>query len=99
MYQLSELLLMFFRISFKTNIFNSSSNPFIFKVPVQTSFIGVMDMFYKVHKIFDLEYEIKIKNFMLFIDFYIFENVSVHRSVGSKTHDVAKKILSQKSNE
>lgn len=48
-------------------------NYIVSKVPKGFSFLGVMDLFFKVHKVFNVEYHNSIKSMMLFIGHTIYK--------------------------
>lgn len=44
-----------------------------FKVPMSFNFIQTVDMYYKIHKVFNLEFNSKIQAVMALIDHFIFK--------------------------
>lgn len=46
----------------------------IFKAPEKFNFVDAVDLLYKVHKVFDLEFHTNSKHFMNFLDYYVYED-------------------------
>lgn len=62
-----------------------------FQVPTDFDFVAVFDLFFKLHHVFNLHYHPNFKNFMIFIEHYIF---GIDASVVSATiAKVAKKVI------
>lgn len=63
----------------------------LFQVPTDFDFVAVMDLFFKLHHVFNLHYHPNLKNFMIFIEHFIYDiDVS---PVGANTAKLAKKII------
>lgn len=43
-------------------------------MPEDFSFLQIMDLFYKIHKVFNLQYNPHVKRMMNFIEYYVFEH-------------------------
>lgn len=46
---------------------------YLFKVPITFDFVQVVDMFFKMHKVFFIKFNEKIKPMMTLIDHFIFK--------------------------
>lgn len=65
-----------------------------FKVPIEFNFVQVVDMYFKIHKVFNVEFHNKIKPVLTLINYFIFGfSVVNSRSVSPIVKDVAKKLF------
>ncbi|XP_055304838.1 uncharacterized protein LOC129569726 [Sitodiplosis mosellana] len=51
----------------------------IIPLPDDMDFLHVFDLFFKVHKIFDLKYEPRLHNMMVFVENFIYKVKNEHR--------------------
>lgn len=66
---------------------------FVLKVPENFQFVDVMDLFFKVHKIFDLDFHPSNKSMMNFIEVFIFEMNRDNIVITSAMNSYAKQFL------
>lgn len=66
---------------------------FTFQVPLQYNFIQVMDLFFKVHKIFDLDFNKSIKPMMVFLEYFIYKIRETGHYLTPRIREVADKIF------
>lgn len=60
-------------------------------MPIGSTFDSVFDTFFKLFYVFDLEYNSAVKNFLVFVEHYIYDiDVS---PVNAATSKIAKKII------
>lgn len=72
------------------------------QLPIEFTFVDVMDFFFKAHKVFNLPHNPKMKAFMLFFEYYVYNHSSAKRllpqkyeSVGIEMTDMAKSSNNQ----
>lgn len=63
------------------------------KVPDNFQFVDVMDLFFKIHKILDLDFQPSIKSMMNFIEVFIFEMDRDNIAINSAMNSYAKLFL------
>lgn len=66
---------------------------FCFKVPVDYKVEEVVDLFFKSHLIFELQFHPHIKNLMSFLQVFIYEMKHEQIAVTTRMKDVKNKIL------
>lgn len=59
------------------------------KVPESCDFIGVIDLYFKIHKVFDLQYHTHVKTAMQFLERFIYEISIDDTLITSKMRDLA----------
>lgn len=45
----------------------------LFQLPITCNFLKAFDLFFKLHKIFDLKFEPNISNVMRFVEYFIYK--------------------------
>lgn len=61
-------------------------------MPPDWTFLEVMDVFYKIHRVLNIEYHVHIKPMMHFIDRFIYKNNDKGSKITPKMHEVYAKI-------
>lgn len=62
-------------------------------LPPNSNFVNVMDMFYKIHKVFDIEYNSSLKPFMHFIEYYFYKSAEPYIEITPKMRAVYNKLV------
>lgn len=70
-------------------------NDFFSQVPPDFTFVQVVDMFIKIHKIFNFKYNSKIKQFMLFLEHYLLKVKESFQHITPRNRETAKKMKLQ----
>lgn len=66
----------------------------LFKVPESFSVVGVVDLYYKIHKVFGIDFNSKIKAMMTLIDHFVFNFLpSSSKSITPSILDASKKLF------
>lgn len=66
---------------------------YFFKVPKEFSFLGVMDLFFKVHKLFNIGYHRSLKSLMVFLEKYVYDTNDSMRTLTVTVQETAAKIM------
>lgn len=59
---------------------------------MEFSFVHVLDFFFKVHKVFNLKYNSKLKSVMCFFEYYVYKQSSARRSVPQKYLQLGREV-------
>lgn len=52
-----------------------------------------MDFFFKVHKVFNLKYNAKLKSFMYFLEYYVYKQSDARRFLPQKYQSLGREML------
>lgn len=64
-----------------------------FQLPIEFTFIEVMDFFFKTHKVFNLPYNTKVKAFMYFFEYYVYQQPTARVHVSQKYQSIGQDIM------
>lgn len=62
-------------------------------MPIDFTFVSVMDFFFKAHKVFNLACNPKMKSFVNFFDYYIYKHNDAKRLVPQKYESVGIEVI------
>lgn len=82
-----------FTITFLNYLTKFQMIDFHLQVPVGKTFLDVLNLFYKVHKVFNLKFNKNFSAVMNFIDFYIFDVKETQRFIPEKHQEIASQIF------
>lgn len=64
-----------------------------FQVPSEFSFIQVIDLFFKLHKVFNLDFDKSIMQLMLFFGYFVYGMTNAQNGMHANTKKVAKQLF------
>lgn len=67
--------------------------PILFQAPQSFELVDVLDLFYKVHKVFELPFNTQIKHMMYFLDCFVYQNDFPEEQITSAMRLVAHDLL------
>lgn len=77
----------------KMKLRNNNYYLFSMQVPAEYSFIGVVDIFFKIHKVFNLHFDKAVHQLMLFIEYFIFGIATAYDGMTTNTKKYGKQIF------
>lgn len=66
-----------------------------YKVNGNADIISTVDLFYKIHKVFNIAYDKHIKQMMLFLEYFIYQVKENEKQLSLNTRRVGERIFEQ----